>query len=140
MDGYELSRFVVAQEGAMAGVYAELAAGEKQGHWMWFIFPQIQGLGFSFMAQKYAIKSSDEAQAYLQHPVLSERLIKCTDIILNVESRSAAQIFGFPDVLKFCSSMTLFAKVGSENNIFDLAIQKYYEGKYDQKTINLLKL
>lgn len=135
-DSFNLFRFVIAQEDVIDEVYAELAAGEKRGHWMWFVFPQIAGLGFSFMAQRYAIQSLEEAKAYLEHPVLGQRLVQCTQTVLAVEAKTADQIFGWPDVLKFRSCMTLFSAVlESKDNVFQQALEKYYGGEPDMKTL-----
>jgi uncharacterized protein (DUF1810 family) len=139
MDPYNLQRFVDAQDGAYARVQAELAAGCKTSHWMWFIFPQIAGLGHSATAQKYAISSLGEAQAYLGHEVLGSRLRDCTRLVTAVNGRSIEDIFGYPDHLKFHSSMTLFAQGTDENQIFMKALDKYWLGKPDKQTIELLK-
>jgi uncharacterized protein (DUF1810 family) len=132
-----LQRFVLAQDPVYATVLAELRAGSKRTHWMWFIFPQITGLGHSSMAQHYAIASIYEAQAYLEHPVLGPRLRTCTQAVLDLEGRSADQIFGSPDNLKFRSSMTLFAQAASEP-LFAAALAKYFAGKPDEQTLKLL--
>lgn len=105
---------------------------------MWYVFPQLDGLGRSYMAKKYAIKSLGEASDYLAHPILGERLVECTQLVLDVENRSADQIFGFPDVLKFHSSMTLFAHVADHPSVFSRALEKYYQAKPDSGTISLL--
>jgi uncharacterized protein (DUF1810 family) len=115
IDDHKLHRFLDAQERVYDTVLDELRAGRKSGHWIWFIFPQITGLGHSEMAQKYAITSLDEAKAYLQHPVLGPRLRACTQLVLNVNGRSAEEIFGYPDNLKFRSCMTLFMAVATDN-------------------------
>jgi uncharacterized protein (DUF1810 family) len=135
---YDLARFVEAQDPIYAQVIAELAAGRKQSHWMWFIFPQIAGLGFSAMAQRYAIGSRTEALAYLDHPVLGPRLIECTRLVLGISGKTIHAILGSPDDLKFCSSMTLFDAV-SNNPIFAEAIAKYYAGEKDQATLATLE-
>src|SRR5580692_1922313 len=129
-DPYNLGRFEEAQAGVYARVCEELRAGEKRSHWMWFIFPQIRGLGRSPMAERFAIGSLEEAQAYLAHSVLGPRLRECTALVNAVEGRSASEIFGFPDDLKFCSSMTLFAKAGDEA-VFQRAIEKFFGGRMD---------
>ena len=136
-DPYNLERFVLAQERVFKHVLAELNAGTKMSHWMWFIFPQIRGLGRSPISVEYAISSRDEAQAYLQHPVLGPRLKECTRLILQVEGRSATDIFHTPDDMKFRSSMTLFAQV-SPDDIFRRALQKYFGGVADQLTLERL--
>ncbi len=138
MDNYDLRRFVDAQQGVFEQVCAELRAGQKNGHWMWFIFPQLRGLGHSQMATKYAISSRDEAEAYLQHPVLGPRLRECTRLVMLAEGRSINQIFGYPDDLKFRSSMTLFASTTLENQIFKDALHKYFAGELDQFTVERL--
>jgi uncharacterized protein (DUF1810 family) len=138
-DPYNLERFVRAQEPVFARVCAELAAGRKQSHWMWFVFPQLRGLGSSPMAQRYAIASLDEARAYLSHPVLGERLRRCTDLVNRVEGRTAGEIFGYPDELKFRSSMTLFARAaGTAREPFENALAKYFRGEPDARTRELL--
>ena len=124
-DHYNLSRFVAAQNPVFSAVCAELAAGHKQSHWMWFIFPQLRGLGTSPMAQRYAIGSLAEARAYLAHPLLGERLRTCTQLVNGVEDRTAQAIFGYPDYLKFRSSMTLFASAATgASEPFDAALAK----------------
>jgi uncharacterized protein (DUF1810 family) len=136
-DPHDLQRFVDAQAGAYDQARAELSAGAKRSHWMWFIFPQIAGLGFSAMARRYAIASRLEARAYLNHAVLGPRLIACTRAVCRVEGRSAHQIFGSPDDLKFRSSMTLFAAV-AQDGIFAEALRKYYGGQPDEATLQAL--
>ncbi|MFW5976224.1 MAG: DUF1810 domain-containing protein [Alkalispirochaetaceae bacterium] len=137
-DSYGLERFVEAQEGVKEAVDRELAGGAKRSHWMWFVFPQIQGLGMSMMAQRYAINSLEEARAYLEHPVLGERLREWTRLVLNVQGKSAQEIFGYPDYLKFRSSMTLFSRVAEAGSVFHQALEKYYDGEPDQKTLSIL--
>ena len=133
-DPFHLGRFVEAQDGVYPRVCEELRAGEKRSHWMWFIFPQIRGLGRSPMAERFAIGSLEEARAYLAHSVLGERLRECTGLVNAIEGRSASEIFGFPDDLKFHSSMTLFAKAGDEA-AFRRAIVKYFGGEMDSGTL-----
>jgi uncharacterized protein (DUF1810 family) len=137
-DIYNLQRFLDAQERVYDAVLAELRAGRKSSHWIWFIFPQIAGLGHSAMAQQFAIGSLDEAKAYLQHPVLGPRLRACTQLVLDVNGRSAEEIFGYPDHLKFRSCMTLFLTAATDNTIFKAALLKYFDGKPDQLTLNVL--
>ena len=137
-DRYNLSRFVAAQDPVFSRVCAELAAGRKQSHWMWFIFPQIAGLGHSPMAQRFAIASRAEALAYLGHGVLGSRLRECTALVNAVEGRTINEILGSPDDLKFRSSMTLFGAVSSEA-LFAEAIAKFYGGVVDQQTMDLLE-
>lgn len=133
-----LERFVSAQEQIYPRALAELKAGRKQSHWMWFIFPQVAGLGHSAMAQMYAIASRDEASAYLAHPVLGPRLCECCEAVLAVEGKNAHQIFGSPDDLKFRSSLTLFDLVAS-NDIFRAALEKYFAGEQDKRTLEKLR-
>ncbi|MEP6962143.1 MAG: DUF1810 domain-containing protein [Acidobacteriota bacterium] len=134
-DPYDLLRFVTAQEPAISGVLAELKAGRKRTHWIWFVFPQVYGLGSSGMAQRFAISSKAEAQAYLAHPVLGPRLRQCVELVNGVEGRTANGIFGYPDDLKFRSSMTLFAQSAQDNQVFLDALQKYYGGEMDPLTL-----
>ena len=136
---FDLERFVAAQNPVYAQVCRELRQGLKQGHWMWFIFPQLKGLGHSSMANRYGISSAAEARAYLAHPVLGPRLQECTSLVNNVEGVSVDDIFGYPDDLKFRSSMTLFAHVSSGSNVFADALQKYYAGHPDPLTLETLR-
>jgi uncharacterized protein (DUF1810 family) len=137
-DGFDLGRFEAAQKPLMERVLGDLRAGEKRSHWMWFIFPQLAGLGHSPMAQRFAIASLDEARAYLAHGVLGPRLIECTDLVNTVEGRSIHAIFGSPDDMKFRSSMTLFAKAPSDEAAFREALARYFGGAEDPRTIELL--
>jgi len=137
-DPYDLERYVRAQEPVFTQVCAELAAGRKQSHWMWFIFPQLRGLGSSPMAERYAIGSLAEARAYLAHPLLAERLRKCTQLVNQVEGRTVQAIFGYPDYLKFRSSMTLFARAAGEGEPFREALARYFAGEEDPLTRGLL--
>lgn len=137
-DPFGLGRFVAAQERIYPSVLAELAAGKKRSHWMWFIFPQFAGLGISATAQLYAIGSLGEARAYLAHPLLGPRLRECTALVNRIEGRSARAIFRTPDDLKFRSSMTLFAHAGDDNRVFLDAIEKYFAGKPDRRTLDLI--
>lgn len=134
---FGLQRFVAAQHAVYRQVCAELAAGQKRSHWMWFVFPQLQGLGRSAMSQRYGVASRVEAAAYLQHAVLGARLMECTGLVLGVRERSIEQIFGFPDALKFRSSMTLFAAVDAGEPLFDRALQRC--GGHDMRTLELLR-
>ena len=136
-DPYDLQRFVDAQDSVYANVVRELAAGRKRSHWMWFIFPQIAGLGFSAMAQRFAIGSRAEAVAFLAHDILGPRLIECTGLVMSVTGKTIHDILGSPDDLKFGSSMTLFAAV-SDNPLFTDAIAKYFAGAKDQATLDHL--
>ncbi|ACK51928.1 Protein of unknown function DUF1810 [Methylocella silvestris BL2] len=137
-DPFDLRRFVEAQEGVFERACAELRRGRKATHWMWFIFPQIAGLGSSAMAQRYAVSGRAEAQAYLRDVILGPRLKSCAEIVNVVEGRSAAEIFGYPDTLKFQSSMTLFAATAEENRVFREALDKYFGGERDQATLERL--
>jgi len=137
-DPYDLQRFVAAQAPVYQQVCAELRAGRKATHWMWFVFPQIEGLGRSATARKYAISSREEATAYLRHPVLGARLRECTRLVNQVEGRSIHEIFGSPDDLKFHSSMTLFARLASDNADFKHALRKYFGGEEDPTTLDRL--
>ncbi len=134
-DPYDLRRFVEAQAPVYAQVCAELRGGRKTSHWIWFIFPQVRGLGASETAQYYAISSREEAKAYLDHPVLGSRLRECTALVGGIEGKSIDQILGHPDNLKFRSSMTLFAHATEENRIFLEALKKYFGGKFDPQTL-----
>ena len=136
-DPFDLERFVEAQNPVFRAVEAELARGRKQTHWMWFIFPQVMGLGFSAMSQRYAIGSRAEAEAYLAHPVLGGRLIECTRLVLAVPGRSINAILGAPDDAKFRSSMTLFGAV-SDEPIFGEALARYFAGERDAATLEIL--
>jgi uncharacterized protein (DUF1810 family) len=137
-DPFHLERFVDAQDPVFEQVKQELRRGCKTGHWMWFIFPQIKGLGSSAMAQHFALSGREEALAYASHPILGPRLLECTRLVNSVESRSIGQIFGYPDNLKFRSSMTLFAAVGGENTVFADALEKYFAGAADPLTLAAL--
>ena len=134
-----LDRFVEAQAPVYDRALAELKAGRKQSHWMWFVFPQIAGLGRSPMAQHYAIQNLAEARAYLADPLLGPRLRECTQAVLDVESRTAHEIFGSPDDLKFRSSMTLFAQAAPDENLFHAALEKYFGGEGDALTVEKLR-
>lgn len=137
-DPFDLHRFVAAQAACHADVLAELAAGEKRSHWMWFIFPQLDGLGRSAMAQRYAIKSRAEAQAYLRHPLLGTRLAECCQLLLDCPNPSISDVMGYPDDLKLKSSMTLFAAVSPAGSVFQRVLDKYYGGAADGQTLRLL--
>src|SRR5579863_7341807 len=137
-DPFDLQRFVDAQRAEFEAARKELEGGMKVGHWIWFIFPQIKGLGQSWMSQRYAISSLAEAQAYLQHPVLGPRMRECTQLVNSVNGRSIEEIFGDIDAMKFRSSMTLFAKATDDNQIFLNALQKYFSGEFDPLTIQRL--
>jgi uncharacterized protein (DUF1810 family) len=137
-DPYNLGRFVAAQEPVFDRVCEELRRGRKESHWMWFVFPQLRGLGRSVLALRYAIASLAEAAAYLAHPVLGPRLRRCVALVNAVTSRSAGDIFGYPDDLKFHSSLTLFARSTADNADFAEALQKYFGGAFDPLTLDLL--
>ena len=134
-DRYNLQRFVDAQGAGIEGVLDQLRQGEKTGHWMWFIFPQLRGLGHSVVAQNYAISSLKEAQAYLDHPVLGPRLRECTDLVVRISHRSIQEIFGYPDWMKFRSCMTLFSSATADNALFASALDKYFGGLPDPLTL-----
>ena len=136
-DPFDLERFIRAQDPVFRAVQGELARGRKQSHWMWFVFPQIAGLGLSAMSQRYAIASRAEAEAYLAHPVLGSRLIECTRLVLAVEGRTINAILGAPDDAKFRSSMTLFGAV-SDEPVFGEALARYFAGERDGATLEIL--
>ena len=138
-DPFDLSRFVSAQSDIYAEALAELKTGRKRSHWMWYVFPQIAGLGYSSTTRLYAIKSAEEARQYLRHPVLGTRLRECVQTLLAIEGRSASAIFGFPDELKLKSSMTLFASVTSPGSDFVRMLDKYFGGERDANTLDLLE-
>ena len=135
---FDLERFISAQELVYPAVVSELRNGMKATHWMWFIFPQIDGLGWSPTARHYAIRSLEEASAYLAHPILGSRLIECTGLVNNVEGKSLREIFGSPDDMKFHSSVTLFSLIGSRESVFNQALSKYFNGELDERTIAIL--
>ncbi len=139
-DPYNLERFVQAQEGVYAQALSEIRAGEKRSHWMWFIFPQALGLGFSEYSQYYGIRSLDEARAYLAHPVLGVRLRECFETLLRLEGRSAHQIFGSPDDWKLRSCATLFSLISPPDSVFHQVLEKYFDGQVDQKTLLLMSM
>lgn len=134
-DPYNLQRFVDAQQSVIANVLAELRQARKRGHWIWFIFPQLKGLGHSANSELFGISSLQEASAYLQHPVLGPRLNECAQLVNAVDGRSAEDIFGDIDAIKFRSSMTLFANATPDNQIFIDALEKYFAGESDPMTI-----
>jgi len=135
---HKLQHFVDAQASVYAAVLAELQAGQKRSHWMWFIFPQLQGLGRSDMARRYALDSLADARSYLAHPVLGARLFECSALVCAIQHRSIAAIFGTPDDMKFHSCMTLFAQARPEQPIFVECLQKYFDGRPDTATLELL--
>lgn len=137
-DPFNLRRFVDAQAGIYDQALAELRHGHKRSHWMWFIFPQIDGLGKSPTAQHFAITSIEEGRQYLHHPLLGPRLLECTEVVLAIEGRSASQIFGYPDDLKLKSSMTLFANAAEADSVFVRVLEKYFSGEMDGATVRIL--
>lgn len=137
-DPYDLGRFVQAQRGDFERALAEISAGRKRTHWMWYVFPQFDGLAFSSTSKYYAIKSLEEARAYLAHPILGPRLLQCAEAALGVEGRSATEVFGSPDDLKLRSCATLFACVAPPGSVFERLLDKYYGGERDAKTLRLL--
>jgi uncharacterized protein (DUF1810 family) len=138
MDPFDLSRFVQAQEETYAQALSELERGRKQSHWMWYIFPQLDGLGFSPVTKRFSIKSEDEARAYLKHPTLGPRLLECAEAILSVDGKSAREILGSPDDLKLKSCATLFAHVSPPGSVFEHVLEKFYSGERDAATLRLL--
>ena len=139
-ESYDLERFVRAQAGIYDLALSELRAGEKRGHWMWFIFPQIKGLGMSEMSVHFAIYSLDEAKAYLAHPVLGPRLQECVEAVLAAQVSGADVIFGYLDDMKFRSSMTLFARASEAGSVFERALVQYFDGNADEATLRQLGL
>lgn len=137
-DPFRLQRFVDAQAPVFAQIRAELARGRKTTHWMWFVFPQLAGLGRSSLAREFAISSPEEAAAYLDHPMLGPRLRECTRLVNRVAGRTVDEIFGHPDDLKFRSSMTLFARATPDNQEFEAALTKYFDGEPDRATLEWL--
>jgi len=137
-DPFNLARFVSAQETTFLRALTELRHGQKESHWMWFIFPQIDGLGSSRTAKLYAIKSQEEAAAYLRHPSLAPRLIQCAEALLQIDGKAASEIMGYPDEMKLRSSMTLFASISGPGSVFHRVLDKYFQGDPDQKTLELI--
>jgi len=131
---YDLDRFVIAQKGVYEGVLDELRRGRKVGHWIWFIFPQVAGLGYSAMSQQYAMSSLDEARAYLAHPVLGARLRECAGVVLATTGQTALEIFGSIDSMKLRSSMTLFHRAAPDEPVFAQVLVRYYDGEPDEAT------
>lgn len=138
-DPHNLQRFVDAQETSYADALAEIRAGRKRSHWMWYVFPQLVGLGSSPMSVRYAIASADEARAYLSHRILGPRLTECAETLLAINDRSAREIFGSPDDLKLRSCATLFAHVSPQGSVFERLLDKYYSREPDPKTLSLLE-
>lgn len=137
-DPHNLNRFLQAQEDDYERAFSEIKNGQKRSHWMWYIFPQFDGLGFSATSKRYSIKSIAEAKAYLNHPVLGPRLMKCVEAVLNIEGRTAHEIFGSPDDMKLRSCATLFAYISPEGSVFDQLLDKFFQGEHDPKTLRLL--
>ena len=138
-DTYDLERFVQAQHADYERALSEIRNGRKRSHWMWYIFPQFEGLGISSTSRRYSIKSLAEAEAYLSHAVLGPRLVECSESALRVEGLSAVEIFGFTDARKLCSCATLFALVSSEGSVFHRLLDKYFHGKRDERTLQLIE-
>ena len=138
-DPYDLARFVAAQEGVYPQALAEIRTGRKRTHWMWFIFPQIDGLGVSSTSRRYAIKGPDEARAYLDHRLLGPRLVECIEAVLQLQGRSATEIFGSPDDLKLRSCATLFGSILPQGSAFHRVLEKYFPEGPDGKTLELLR-
>lgn len=137
-DPFTLQRFVDAQDRVYAAALDELRRGRKETHWMWFVFPQLEGLGHSPMAQRYAISGIAEARAYLTHPILGPRLVESTEAVNRIAGRSAHEIFSSPDDVKFRSSMTLFSQASAPGNVFEQALSLYFKGEMDGRTLDLL--
>jgi len=137
-DKDELDRFVNAQRGNYEIALEEVKSGLKRSHWMWYVFPQIHGLGFSSTAQFYAIKDLQEAADYLAHPILGARLLQICELLIKQQSTSASKIFGYPDNLKLHSSMTLFAEIEGAHPIFEKVLEKFFRGEKDDKTLSIL--
>lgn len=138
LDAFNLQRFIQAQDPVFERVQNELGAGRKRSHWMWFVFPQLSGLGGSEMSRRFAIHSGEEASAYLEHPVLGPRLRTCTQLVLDIQECSIAEIFGHPDDLKLHSSMTLFAQFSAPDSAYHQALERYFHGIPDEWTLTLL--
>ena len=137
---YDLQRFVEAQEASYQQALSEIRMGRKQSHWMWYIFPQVKGLGSSSMAQRYAIREIEEADEYLRHPILGSRLIEISSALLQLQTNDAYQVFGSPDNMKLKSSMTLFASVPTGNDVFKKVLEKFFRGQRDEATLKVLGL
>lgn len=138
LDPYNLTRFLEAQEDDYDQALTEIQSGQKRSHWMWYIFPQFDGLGFSATSKRYAIKSMAEASAYLDHPVLGQRLIECVQAVLDTNGLSAYDIFGTPDDMKLRSCVTLFAQVSPPGSVFEQLLDEFFEGEADQRTLELI--
>ena len=138
-DPFDLDRFISAQERVYDRVLTELRSGQKRSHWMWYIFPQIDGLGHSSTTKHYSIKTMEEARHYINHSILGTRLLECADAVLTTEGRSISEIFGYPDDLKLKSCMTLFAAVADPGSVFDRVLDKYFDGQRDNRTLQLIE-
>lgn len=138
MSGYDLNRFLQAQQADYERALSEIKSGRKRSHWMWYVFPQFDGLGSSPTSKRYSIKSVAEAKAYLSHPILGSRLIECAEAVLSVEGRTAYEIFSSPDDMKLKSCATLFAYVSPAKSVFDRLLDKFFQGERDDKTLRLL--
>ena len=139
MDNYNLERFVSRQKESYDIAYKELSQGMKQSHWMWWIFPQIIGLGMTSISQEYSIKSIEEARAFLEHPYLGQNIREICKVLLNIESNDANYVMGYPDDLKLCSSMTLFIEADPEEKVFQKVLDKFFNGRKDSRTLEILK-
>jgi len=139
-DPHNLSRFVQAQDDCYARALAEIRSGRKRSHWMWYVFPQFDGLGYSSTSRRYSIKSVAEAEAYLRHPTVGPRLLECCEAAFGVEGRSALEIFGSPDEMKLRSCATLFACVSPAGSVFDRLLDKYFQGRRDDRTLRLMRV
>ena len=139
MDQYNLSRFIEAQETTYERAMLELARGRKDSHWIWYVFPQINGLGNSETTKFYSIKSLEEGRAYLKHPILGQRLVEACEILLNLKDASINKVMGFPDDLKLLSSMTLFETFSESNSVFTRIIEVYFDGERDEATLEIIK-
>ena len=138
-DPFNLNRFISAQAPVYERVLAELRSGQKRTHWMWYIVPQIDGLGYSTTSKHYAVKSTQEARAYLNHSLLGSRLLECAEAVLGIEGRKVSDIFSYPDDLKLKSSMTLFACIGGPGSVFVCVLEKYFQGERDVRTLLILE-
>jgi len=138
-DKYNLERFVSRQKDSYDTAYKELSQGMKQSHWMWWIFPQIIGLGMTSISKEYSIKSIEEARAFLDHPYLGKNLKEICKVMLHIESNDASHIMGYPDDLKLCSSMTLFIEADPEERLFQQVLDKFFNGRKDSRTLDILK-
>ncbi len=137
-DKHNLQRFLSAQGNSLENILQELKLGQKKGHWMWYVFPQCEGLGRSRTAERFAIRSKNEALEYLYHPILGPRLLECTKAVNAHQSHTAEKIFGYPDYLKFRSCMTLFEQISDLNNPFSIALERFFGGKADMRTLAIL--